>query len=273
MTKNKQPSFQDLLTKLVENTFALILSFILSTALIGGASYLLFDIQSEVDEINRLVIEAEKQTAEAKSYHDMIAIHAEGYINDENQRNQIYEIVSYLGTHKCEDKLEKDYSESTLDIINTIVLQLIKEKGQISGFSPKDELLKTRQQTLISWYDNELTIFDEISGMIINWEKETVDDRDKRLLRLAESFGIASEIMSSLIIQSEQIVYDIENVKYSELNQLETEITGKQSRLQLKKIFSWVGVAVGLCCLFILAFYTRKIYWSQGKKSKKPKAG
>lgn len=260
---------EDLLTKLVEDSLKLILSFIFSTALIGGASYLLFDTQPETDEINRLIVDLQNQGAEGKTYHDMTNIHVQGFTEYENQRNQINDILSYLMQNKCEDKLDTNYITNTLGILTSITIRLTGEKGKISGFLVHDELIKNRQMTLLSWYDNELATIDELYAMIANWGKETVSDRDERWIRIAELLRMSSEMANQMIIQSDQIVYYVENVKYSELDRLEAELTGKELRLRLRIILSCIGVVVGLYFFIMLISYTRKIYFGHNKTKKK----
>lgn len=272
--KKKQTAFwQNVLTELVKNTLTLTLGFIFSTALIGGASYLLFNTQADVDEINRLGVVAQKMTAEGKIYYDMIAIYSEGYISDTNLQKQIAQTITYLTLITTQDKLDSTYKTNAVNLLNSATLRLTDEKGKISGFSPTDKLIIERRETFLEFYDNQLSEVNEMYEMIKNWDNETPTDRDKRLSRITELDREAIELVNKMVIQSNQIVYDIEHVKYSEIDRLEAEVKGKQRLLQLKTTLSWVGVIIGFIIFSLLGFYTVKIHLVEKKTQRKKKTG
>ncbi|HMR98327.1 MAG TPA: hypothetical protein PKE62_03650 [Anaerolineales bacterium] len=270
--KTKSPT-QDLMNDVIKNSLMLIIGFIFSTALIGGAGYLLFETQSEVEEINRLELEIKNGTAEAKSYFDMASVVSSGYISDEQKSTQIVEIINFLVIVKSVPQLDPQYVSDTTKILNSTSLQLIQEKGKISGFSLEDEKFINRQKTLMAWYDNEIILYDETYKLIVNWEKESESSKDEKILQLIDSMGKAIELANAVISQGDQIVYYVENVKLAEVDRIEAEYQGKKSQLQLRRIASWVGVVVGLLLLVSLAVYTRKTFFVKDKNGKKQKAG
>lgn len=273
MSKNQTAFLQDLLTELVKNTLTLALGFIFSTALIGGASYLLFNTQKDVDEINKLAVEAQKMTAEGKIYYDMTKIFSEGFVTTNDQLKEVEQIFLYLGLCQNQDKLDKTYIETSLNSLTSMTLRLTREKGKISGFTPTDKLIVERKATYLEFYDNLLAVTAETYALIDNWENLTPEDRNKRLLGISELYRKSLEIVNKLEIQSEQIVYDIEHVKYTELDQLEAEVVGKQRQLRLKTTFSWFGVIAGSIMFLSLGFYALKIRSVQKSVKRKSKTG
>jgi hypothetical protein len=87
---------QDLLNELVKSVITLFIGFIFSAGLIGGAGYLLFTTQSEVDATNKLIVDLEQQGEEAKTFYDMTSTYSQGYFSNMKNSEQIQNIITYF---------------------------------------------------------------------------------------------------------------------------------------------------------------------------------
>jgi hypothetical protein len=267
MKKSRLP-IQDLLNDLIKNGITLIFGYIFSTALIGSAGYLLFNTQPEVDEINRLGLEIKSQIGEIKAYNDMESIFTNGYITQASDRMQMVKITSYLEGSLNMIHLDKAFISEATMVIPGCQVQVINEKGKISGFSIRDEQLKKRQQNIISWYENELANCSEALAMIVNWEKETIEDKNERIAQLDHFLITSIELTNTIEVQKSQIDYYLENVKNAEISILETELQRKLLLLRLRKTVSWIGIFLGISLLASLSIYVRRNYFEEIKTLK-----
>jgi hypothetical protein len=174
-------------------------------------------------------------------------------------------LSNYLGENKFANTLAVSYATNTREILDLVSVQLTNERGQISGFSLQYELARNQQQSFLADYDIEIEMVDEAKEMIINWDKETVNDRNNRLLNIANLARNSAEINGKLIVQANQIIYDVQNVQLVELDRKESELEGQRSSLRLKRLLAWLGVGIGLLLLVALIIYTRRIYFNKDK--------
>jgi hypothetical protein len=72
---SKKP--QHMLDKLVEQSASTVLSFVLSTALLGGSGYLLFQLPEERQIFSRAALEFRKSSAELSASRDMYKVYSD----------------------------------------------------------------------------------------------------------------------------------------------------------------------------------------------------
>jgi hypothetical protein len=242
---------RNLLDKLVEQTFTLILSFIFTTALIGGCAYALFQFPSELNEINRELLEYDVQANQVNDFNEILDIKINGWLADESERTRILEITTKMASDISLKNLDPVFVTESLDWIIDFSMKISFERGKVKGYQIVGEVKQNLQRNFIDEYDFWINYLNETESILRNWNTETLSERDKRLESLQRltinSMSNTSEIKSNITQLKSQQQLDLKI-----LEQKTQELYTKNYVTRLKLFLSGSGVIVGLVVFFFL---------------------
>lgn len=262
MTKKrkKTPANQfssNVLDKLLEQTFALILSFVFTTALIGGCTYALFQYPRELDEINKEYVEFDKIINDMNNYNEMVDVQTTGWLADSNAKVEFNEIIATIAANGTDKNLDVMFVNDSIKWITNAMVIVSRERGKISGYLLEGDLENDLQRNFIREYDYWMSSLSEIEVMLRNWNKETASQRDKRLASLqsltVNSMSNLSEINS--IVSQMRSNIDLKSKTYA---QKFRELHTKRNIARIKFFLSGIGVVTGLTLLVVLGKSTYK---------------
>src|SRR5436190_21400522 len=129
--KKKMKERQDgMFEKLFSNTLSLVINFIFSVALVGGASYLIFTLQTEEDDLVDSWNHAQNQIEEVKAWNQMLGPVSGGWFDDEQNLKNFFLILEILRLDVQKEKLEAASASTITDWCSKTLMILASEKGQ-----------------------------------------------------------------------------------------------------------------------------------------------
>ncbi len=272
---NKKASDQEadnLFQKIVENSLSLILSFIFSIGLIGGASYLLFDSQKDFLEFKKYEVVFTNELNAAQVQCQICEINKNGWFSQHDKQAYTFELLSKLKDQKDSQTLPPDFSDEVRSWCLTSLMQLSSEQGQIKGYLPDNELVLKYQTELLTTYEQQIFMLDEMKSLVLYWENETVVQRETRLENINNAILKLTSSFQSLLSINEQILsqYDKEQI---ELEQQFNEFNRQYNSLQTKRGLAITGILAGATVFIIVAVSAyNKFGLKLDKKSKQDKA-
>ncbi|GAB1470545.1 hypothetical protein MASR2M66_14230 [Chloroflexota bacterium] len=257
----KKSEVPNILDKLVEQSLTLILSFIFSTALIGSCGYLLFQFSGEINSLDRELLEYDVQASQSKSFNDMLDVMLTGSIADETEKSQFSDIIEEITNDVSAKKLDPAFVSESLDWIATALKRLSEEQGQVMGYQVFGEAEKNLQNNFVAQYDYWINYIKETDSIIRYWDKDSPEERDKKLeslqYQLLDSLTNMSETRINLAQLREQSELD---KKFLEQNT--KELLTKYRILWIKSSLAGTGIIIGLAIFFYLGKSAVKKYGS-----------
>lgn len=250
MSKKKKQSQSKLTDMVFDQSFKFLLSSLLSIALLGGGSYILYEFPAEIHSIEKESLDLSHLAEMISNFNDMGNLTINGWFNDQVEQQRRADIVKQLQKNINQDKLDAVFESSSIDWISKILVRLASERGQISGFYLNDELERKQQQSIVHGYDLEIQSISELENLIINWQFDNRKDRDNRLASLQqlslESITTLSSLETSLLQLKEQ-----DEFKMKQTQQKFSELDSRIRKIRLNAILSVLGIILGAFILSI----------------------
>jgi len=242
-------SSQNILDKLIEQSFTLILTFVFATALIGGCGYLLFQFSGELHSIDRESLEYDVKANQLNSFIEMTEVALKGWLADENEKARFNEIMEKMTSDILVKDLDPVFVDRSLDWIVAALQKISLEKGKVQGFQVVGGIEQNLQRNFVEEYDFWTNYLKETDSILRHWSADTPAERDKKLESLQyltiSSLSNLSEIKSNVAQLKSQ--YELDK-KFLEQNT--KELKAKLFILQIRFSLSGTGVIIGLAIFF-----------------------
>ncbi len=257
--KNKKVFLDDLLNQLTQQTLTLIISFIFTTAFIGGCGYVLFQFPNELSTIEKSKLELEVKQRQIDDFNKMGEITAKGWLLDENELAHFHEIENELYSNIFVEKVDQTFLFNTSSWISGSLVRISTERGKINSYKFDGEFEQSIQKSIVDAYDLRSNILNQIEEMIRYWDRETLAEKEKRLEFIKASYLNISTNLSEVFSKIEQVQSHQELI-CKECALEESKITTVQNIAYLKFILSILGVVLGAWLFFFLAKESIKKY-------------
>jgi hypothetical protein len=261
---NKTPPLSllsSLAEKSSEQLFTLLLPFIFSTALVGGCAYLLFHSRNERNNIDREILQFGILTQEDKHADEMGKVFRTGLFAENAQSLKLGNTINYLSSNIKVEKLEDTYAKDTLDWSTQSIARLSSEKGQIGGYTFSNELYKNLQHDELKAYEADVGLYRQINELIINWQKDSTDERRKYLAAIADKAIEEKVALSQIQTRSMQAIEQLQ-LKMKENEQQYNELKDKNRTWGIKSTLAIIGIAIGSAAtlgILGLGIYSRSL--------------
>ena len=178
----KEPWYTGIASWAVQNIALGIFATVLSTAIISGSAYLLYDGQSALDENDSVMQELADRSEELKRGSDMANIYTHGWNSDRGNMTHAAELLKVLVAKKKEGQpLDGTFAKSTIDWCTNGITQLESEQTKIQTFIVHDEFLKRNQSILVADYAATIKLIEGLREMVLAWSQDTDQQRNARL--------------------------------------------------------------------------------------------
>lgn len=255
----KKPELPNILDKLVEQSLTLILSFIFTTALIGGCGFLLFQFSGELNALDRELLEYDVKANQLDSFSDMLEVVSTGLLADETEKSQFNKILQTITSNILAEKLDPVFVSESLDWIAVALPRASLEKGQVKGYQVFGDDEQNLQNNFLVQYDYWISHLKSIDSIIRNWNTDSQAERDKKLEALQyqalDSVSNLSEIKINLSQLKEQ-----DEIEKSFLEQKTKELLTKYRVLWMKFSLAGTGIIIGLAILIFISKAALKKY-------------
>ncbi len=262
----KKPELPKILDKLVEQSLTLILSFIFTTALIGGCGYLLFQFSGELNALDRELLEYDVKANQLNSFNEMLETVSTGLLADETEKSQFSETLETITSNILVEKLDPVFVSESLDWISVAMQRAFLEQGQVKGYQVIGDDEQNLQNNFTVQYDYWISHLKDIDSIIRNWNTDTQTERDKKLESMSyqalDSISNFSEIkinLSQLKAQSEL------DKKFLEQNT--NELLTRTRIMWLKFSLAGTGIIIGFAVLIYISKASVKKYGVAVKKN------
>ncbi len=249
---------QEFIDKLLSQTISLIVTFLFSIGLVGGSSYILFDLQKELLELEEYLLVFETIQDEVELSCAICEITNNGWLSPENAE-RTFSITETILTNKHEPKLEREFASDSLRWCEKSILQISREEGRVSGFVFDNDLSKKHQEIVLKQYGLYEEILIEFINTIENWEVKFESDRDLHLEVIHANIKELLAAFESYFSLNEQIIKDYETKK-QELDHEYDEFKMQYWKISNRYYLSIVGIILGLIIFIIVLVYSIKRY-------------
>ena len=273
MSKINEKIFEDIF----KNGLVIVFSFLISTGLLGGCSYILFDSEAEWQKLSEYPTRVAEQNKDIQPYGEMGKVISSGWLMSEQNITDYVTIVNYMTDFQSAPTLDKTFVSNTISWVEDSERQLRKERGLVSGYTFEDDLLTKHQKSQIEIYDLQIAANSQLKDMVINWESLSPDQRGLNAESLKENISQINEKLSAFQAESSQVVEQL-NLKQAKLrdeyNNTFVQYTAYQRRVFLAK----AGITVGVILLILSLWSGYKYYFVSGSaentkgKTKKEKS-
>lgn len=257
-----------------QQIMASILSPLISVALLGICTYLLFTYQDELNKLNKdnmLVMQKiERLTTENK----MIADATGGWFFIVSNKELLDNVFTQLDSSKAKNELDPSFVKTTTLWCDYSNEQLNRERGQIAGYFISDPLIEKFQKTVLSVYDGQIAIMIEIKTIIANWNKQSISENTQSTAFLVIHYNQEKSLISEINTTANQIKSESPLNKDQDLLTI-GELEDKSNQIATKRTLSTMGAVFGGCAFMFFGWHKTKPYFNRSKKkvsrSRKPR--
>lgn len=230
----------------VQNVVLGIVATLLSTAIIGGGAYLLYDRQSALDDIDPVLQELANRGDELMRGTEMTSVYNRGWNSDKRNMAHASELLKTLvARKKANQALDDSFAGPAIDWCTSAITQLESERAKIQTYIIHDEFSVKDQSILVSEYAATIKLIAAIREMMIAWSRETAEKRDVRLQTVENEARDASNAESQLMAMAAQWH------SYWDSKLREDQIKKDHARHRLHEIgiktdLAFVGIFIGI---------------------------
>jgi|GEM_PF-6048396 len=252
MKKTKQQSQRASLSdKILDQSISLFISFVLTTALIGGGGYILTQYPVEKNAIDRKIKDYSSVATEMRRFNDMESIFITGWFADKRAWREEEQLFQNLTDNVAEQTINPTIREDVLTWINTTLPRLKSERGRIAGYILVDEVERSLQEDFLKQYDIVLNRIKSIDEMVRNWDELKRKSRDEHLSLIQDATLSSMENLQALISKSEQL-RDQDRAKLTDFEQKGIELSTEKQVIANKAYLALTGIVIGLALAFFV---------------------
>ena len=247
---NKPGGLTTIIGNLAQDSFKWLLIFLLSTGLVGGASYLLFDAPAKLNTINRAKIEIQFNQDEGRSALDMMSKSNDGWFKDASNAGLLYDADAALQKAGPRGELSAEFRDDLIARADKALAQLSVERGYISGYIFVGDYYKAQQSALLKTYDEAIHYLMLEKNTAQDWLTDSADKRSANLRAISAAkwkFLESVATQSSVVGQSGQVEKSVQA-----LNQAIDENATESIALIIRSCLSFVGVVWGVLIILML---------------------
>jgi hypothetical protein len=175
---------------------------LLSLAMIGGSSYILYGAQEDFDKVEAVIVDMAARSAPFRLATEMSTIYTDGWLAPKaGNTNKLLDAVRTLQQKRSDSDLDEEWAKATVAFCTEATIQLESEQSRINSFVFGDEFLKRQQALLSSAYSATTKIADSVRRSILQWHEiqpRPGSARDLNIEMPAREFLIASEGIKGL---------------------------------------------------------------------------
>jgi hypothetical protein len=249
-----RPIIENIFEKCYENLFGFIISIILSSIVIGSASYLIFDARSELHRISKSEPNYEKVISELTFFNEMWKVSHSGWFSPSlGNIEKLGFLIDGLVKLRCSSILNPSVKTITTTFFSESISQLSMQRAKIAGFYFNNEKFKKQQSSLIEYHDSLIAFIQELLEMVENWNKENRNMRNKRVDSIQMS--LFKHLQASNAMSTEFLQINAE----SELQLREMQRAFKFSESEremcwMRIYLSIIGLIVGLVAIIFIIY-------------------
>lgn len=244
--------------KLAENVSSYVVSFVLGAMIIGAFNYLLLQAKAEELALEREMLHFSAFAKEDESANEM----AEFWKSDGSSKSEpvtkIQAVVKRLSDSITTERLDDAFVRETSIEISASISHIATQIGRINGYTFGDELYKSLQQDFVKELDAEKNLLFEVTEIVNNWNKLSVERRRERL---GQIFNKGLEVKTGLAqIESRSLqVLKKLTEKMAENRQKYNEIKNQITTGARKKLLAKTGISIGIALILTtIAIYLFK---------------
>ena len=237
--------------KIADHALGAVVSFVFTTALIGGSSYLLFQLQSEVQNVDRQKQEFTNRETRIRQFNDMLQVFGAGWFADPGNWQPETEFVRDLPRNISAPSLNQTSRDAILNWTTASLLRLSSERGSIDGFVLSNDLERSLQQQLSRIYAIRINLMMQLEEMVRHWEEEQPRRRDERLATMQ---ALRSESISDLkgLFQKYRQLQDQGASEREQLRGIRDELDRQLTNIFIKRWLAGGGIALGLLMMILV---------------------
>lgn len=264
-----------LLEKIYSSVFGTIISFLVSGGLIGGCGYLLFNYQTNANQLTEKGIQIEQIGNEFGVSCGPCKVYSNGWFTENEHKNpeNARLIYSQVLDSLYQTVLEPNFSSNAIDWCNSSVTSLNIERGKIRGYALSNATQKAYQEAMIVVYDEQIVVLTNLHDFIANWKSESPEDKLNYMETINQANSNITAAYQTLMTLTPQILSELE-IEKKKLDLTFNESTVIYRTLRIKSGLSIIGIFLGSCLLIIsvlevLKPFTPKPITKKNKENKK----
>jgi hypothetical protein len=246
MANKPEPSpLSKLVDKALESTVGLLVVFILSTALIAGIGYILFESRAELLDI------LQQNPAVTKSGEDDFLFEqvTRKFLILDPDSGRISEISSVVFHLSLSDQISSAYAEAASQWCRDTAQKYKQIKSEIEALVSSDQLALRFQSSTMKLIESEIAQLDLLSDALTNWNRASATQRTNYY---EDEIKVQSEKLKNqkaYSVQAEQVTQRLTN-EGDDLKQQSYILKSRLEIWQTRKDLTPIGIIVGLLTLF-----------------------
>jgi len=234
--------------KLAESVSAYIVSFVLGTMLTGAGGHLLLQAKAEDLALEREMLQFSRFAKEEESASEMAEFWTSDRSSNVEPFTKLLTVVKRLSDSVTAERLDDAFVYETFIWNSTFISHIATQIGRINGHTFVDELYKNLQQDYVKELDAEKNLLSEVTEIVNNWNKLSVERRKERL---GQIFNKSLEVKTSLAQTESRMLQVVQKIteKKTEHNHKYNEINNQITTVARKKLLAKVGFFTGVALL------------------------
>ena len=233
-------------------TLSIVLTFLLSTGLLGGCSYLVLDAPTQWDAINQRMASNQDFSNEIVLAIQLLGSRGQSWTEDKANTERLSTIMTTLEGIKSSSTDNANFISSSLAWCLQSETTLASERGKAKGYVFTDDFLKEIQSSQIKVYDAYLNSLDALVQTFVHWASDSPDARNERIanvkqvnLQVIEALETRNTFFSNS--QKTQV-----NALEQRLGERNTLLVVEQISLVIRTVFALIGILIGVIIILFL---------------------
>ena len=248
MQSQPSPSIYATLNDLARSSLGVVLSFLLSTSLIGGSSFVVFDFPGQLHALNRRDAEVKNFVIEDERFAAMIKVTSDGWGADSAGMKSLIDLNNTLLSNIDPQNMDDAALTAALRSSRQQSDSLLAERGTVRGYAFTNGYFKTVQEAVTSKYDAFRGYVFTLQDAVIAWKTAAPDERRQRLLQATRAVSQINEAVTMQHVLFEQAAISLAQRNEQFQQQLDENNTERRT-LIARLVLSVLGILVGAIVL------------------------
>lgn len=246
--------FLDKTADVILNPF---ISLILGLCFVSAGGFLFFEAKLELKKLG-IEISTFSKDRQLEPRQELLSFRKQGSLNN-NFFDDAHHWIKVISDKKQQKVLPAKEQQTFLNWYTKTLIHLESERGEIKGYTSNETISKATQSLLLQEYDTSIKTLNELAVAILDWNKETISDRNSHLDVIIQEGSNLLATQKAWESHSKQAIQLI-NIEAQEAKITKDKILEEIKVQRFKTDLSFIGLILGALLVLFSILIKLKIH-------------
>jgi hypothetical protein len=236
--------------KILDNVLSSMITFIISTMILGSCTYLFFNFNKELNSADQSLTIIKTQIDERDATTKLLSIYANGWFLKDEGVSKLSATLTEISGMALQDSLDPAFKHKITIYIDDSNSQLQVEIGKIKGITVTNNIAKNQQTLSIDNDETLLALFKSLNDLILHWDTTSPENRLESLGKMNDQENQLLSNITSLNSSTEQLIVGVDRQQET-IDKLTNDAENTIRVILLKRNLSKWGIFISATTLIV----------------------